>query len=110
MQLLPKRRFYFEEPDEVKRAEAVWVEMDNAFSIPILNSEFDSDYAPTQIIAELIKSLGYDGIAYKSSLADGCNVALFDLEAASMSNGYIYKVTRVSFGFDEEHNQFTQCC
>lgn len=42
----------------------------------------NSDYVPTQIIAELIKSLGYDGIAYKSSLANGHNIALFDLESA----------------------------
>lgn len=66
-----KMKFFLQEPDDIKRTEAVWTDMDNAFSIPTSNTNFNSDYVPTQIIAELIKSLGYDGIAYKSSLANG---------------------------------------
>ena len=36
-----------------------------AFSKPTNNSD---DYIPSQIIAEYLKSLGYDGVRYNSSL------------------------------------------
>ncbi len=102
-----KMKFFFQEPTEKKRAEAVWTHMDNTFSVPTSNSDFNSDYVPTQIIAELIKSLGYDGIAYKSSLANGHNIALFDLESAKISKCNIYKVNQVNYGFESVENQFT---
>lgn len=100
-------KFFLKEPDEKERTEAVWTDMDNAFSIPTSNTNFNSDYVPTQIIAELIKSLGYDGIAYKSSLADGHNITLFDLDAATISERNIYKVKQVNFGFDSVENKYT---
>lgn len=103
-----KMKFFLKEPDEIERAEAVWTDMDNAFSIPTSNTNFNSDYVPTQIIAELIKSLGYDGIAYKSSLASGHNIVLFDLEAATISDCDIYEVNKVNFGFESVENQYTQ--
>lgn len=103
-----KMKIFHKEPDEEKRTEAVWTAMDNAFSIPTSNTDFNSDYVPTQIIAELIKSLGYDGIAYKSSLANGHNIALFDLDMAKISECSIYKVNKVNFGFESVENQFTQ--
>ena len=82
--------------------------MDNAFSIPTSNTDFNSDYVPTQIIAELIKSLGYDGIAYKSSLASGHNIALFDIKLANISECDIFEVKKVDFGFKSVENQYTQ--
>lgn len=103
-----KMKFFLKEPDEKKRIEAVWTDMDNAFSIPTSNTDFNSDYIPTQIIAELIKSLGYDGIAYKSSLASGHNIALFDIKLANISECDIYAVRRVDFGFQSVENQYTQ--
>lgn len=103
-----KMKFFLKEPEEIEKTEAVWTDMDNAFSIPTSNTDFNSDYVPTQIIAELIKSLGYDGIAYKSSLANGHNIALFDLEMATISECNIYKVKKVNFDFESVENQFTQ--
>jgi len=42
------------------------------------------DYLPTQYLCELIKTLGYDGVKYRSSLnAGGNNFAFFDVEALS---------------------------
>ncbi len=103
-----KMKFFLKEPDEEKRIEAVWTDMDNAFSIPTSNTNFNSEYIPTQIIAELIKSLGYDGIQYKSSLGNEYNIALFDLNMATISECDIYKVNKVSFGFESVENQYTQ--
>jgi len=103
-----KMNFFLKEPNEEKRTEAVWTDMDNAFSIPTSNTDFNSDYVPTQIIAELIKSLRYDGIAYKSSLATGYNIVLFDLDMATITECDIYKVTKVNFAFKRVENQYTQ--
>lgn len=49
-----------------------------AFSKPINNPD---DYIPTQIIAEYIKSLGYEGIRFNSSLHNGgVNLTIFNYE------------------------------
>ena len=74
--------------------------MDNAFSRPTRASDLKSDYAPTQIISELVKSVGYDGTVYKSSLGDGHNIALFDLDSATVIGCYIYETSRIKFDFD----------
>ncbi|RUO45870.1 RES family NAD+ phosphorylase [Pseudidiomarina donghaiensis] len=59
--------FFFHEPTEEEKVRAVWSHINNAFSRPVLESDTTADYAPTQIIAEFIKSKGYDGIVYKSA-------------------------------------------
>jgi hypothetical protein len=96
-------RFYLEEPTPEKIIEAVWFDLDNAFSRPTKTSDLKSDYAPTQIIAEFLKTKGYDGVAYKSSLADGYNVALFDLDAAEVCGCSLYEVSNIKFDFKKVH-------
>ncbi len=103
-----KMKFFLKEPDDIKKSEAVWTDMDNAFSTPTSNTNFNSDYVPTQIIAEFIKSLGYDGIAYKSSLGNGHNIVLFDLDMVTITENDIYKVNKVDFSFESVENQYTQ--
>ncbi len=91
--------FYLQEPSDAEKIEAVWRDIDNAFSEPVTNSDLKSDYAPTQIIAELIKSLGYDGIAFKSSLSDGYNLALFDLDSAKFKSCELQEAKEIKFSF-----------
>lgn len=57
-----------------------------------------ADYVPTQVIAELLKNSGYDGIFYKSSLSkDGVNVAFFDPKVAEVTRKrMLYEITGVS--------------
>lgn len=43
------------------------------FSKPVDPSEHPEDYYPTQVIAEFVKELGYDGLAYSSSLSPRLN-------------------------------------
>jgi hypothetical protein len=102
-----KINFFLKEPNDTKKLEAVWTDMDNAFSIPTSNTNFNSDYVPTQIIAEFIKSLGYDGIAYKSSLGKGHNIVLFDLDIATITENNIYEVEKIDFDFKIVVNQYT---
>lgn len=96
-----EHQFFLAEPTEEKKIKSVWSHIDNAFSKPTLVFDLKSDYAPTQIIAEIIKSKGYDGIAYKSSLADGHNIALFDLYSAKLINCSAYETTRIKFDFKQ---------
>lgn len=46
-------------------------------STPVLPNHAQLSYIPTQYICELIKSAGYSGVIYSSSLAEGYNVAAF---------------------------------
>ncbi len=102
-----KAKFWVIEPSQAQIVDRVWADIDEAFSRPISNNTFNSGYVPTQIIAELIMSLGYDGIAYKSSLAEGKNIVLFDLDSALITGCDIYNTKQVSYSFDEVINQDT---
>jgi hypothetical protein len=84
------------------REDGIWVAIDRAFATPVSKDDESRDYIPTQIIAELFKSEGYDGIVYKSLLSDdGYNLALFNLDDASVVHCALFKVGSISFGFQE---------
>lgn len=98
---------YFEEPDDETKEISVWSHIDNAFSKPIDPSDLSSDYVPTQIIAELFKIHGKDGIAYKSSLSKGYNVVLFNLDVAKLVNCFLCEVKSIDFVFEEITNAYS---
>ena len=87
------------EPEDDKKESAVWTYIDKAFSRPIAQNENQAHYAPTQIIAELFRGNGYDGVVYKSVLGDGYNVALFNPDNAEMLDGYVSELKKISFSF-----------
>jgi len=93
--------FYFKEPSAKEKEEAVWAGIDSSFSKPVEPNDSIADYVSTQIIAELFKNNGYDGIAYKSSLGKGHNIVLFDLNAADLINCFLFEVKKVSLDFKE---------
>jgi RES domain-containing protein len=87
-------------PDELEKI--VWAAIDTAFSEPVTDSDDVADYAATQTLAELFRSEGYDGVAYKSAFGkDGYSVALFDLDSARQLNAELYKVEGVEFKFSD---------
>ena len=94
--------FIFEEPSDQEKIQTVWCDIDNAFSKPTTKSDSGSEYVPTQIISEFIKLNGFDGIAYKSSLADGYNLVLFDLSSANVISCYLYNTTKLKFDFERQ--------
>lgn len=98
--------FYFTEPDPETRERAVWSHIDNAFSIPISPTDHTAEYIPTQIIAELFKNNGADGIIYRSSLGNGLNVVLFDLAVAELVTCSLYEARKLSFDFKETANPY----
>jgi RES domain len=80
--------------------DGIWMAIDQAFAEPVTRNEESGQYIPTQIIAELFKNQGYDGILYKSVLSrDGYNLALFDVYDASMVDCTLYTVGSISFDF-----------
>ncbi len=100
-------RVYFREPSREKREESVWGDIDRAFARPVSASDDVADYVPTQTIAELFKVNSYDGIAYRSSLGTGHNVALFDLDAAKLVSCFLFKVENIDFEFRECANPYS---
>ncbi len=64
------------------------------------------EYVPTQIIAETLKFRAFDGIAYRSSLGEGHNIALFDLRAASLISCHLFETRQLSFEFHETANPY----
>lgn len=99
-------RIYFEEPPPNEREESVWLDIDRAFAKPVNPNDDTADYVPTQIIAELFKSEGFDGVAYRSSLGSDHNICLFDTEAAELINCFLFEVKSINFVFEEATNPY----
>lgn len=60
---------------------------------PMRRSDSTLEYLPTQYIAELIKSEGYDGVEYKSTIAKkGFNLAIFNEDLFECVNTYLIEV------------------
>lgn len=98
---------HLEEPEPEMREETVWAHIDQAFSQPVTDTEDTAGYVPTQILAELFRSLGCDGIVFRSGLdKDGRNVAVFDLDAAKLINCGLHQVRKVDFDFSEEDGPY----
>ena len=97
--------YYFNPPKSpAKIMESVWGTINKAFADPIRNSDTASEYVPTQILAELFKSEGFDGICCKSGLGDGYNFILFDLDYAEA----IAVITMQTETIDYKFKQFSQ--
>jgi len=90
------------EPPAQDRSDAVWAHIDRAFAEPMTRSDDQADYAATQILAELFKHAGADGVVYKSNFGDdGFNIALFDPSVADLINCGLFEVKGVQLTFRE---------
>lgn len=64
-----------------------------AFSKPTNNPD---DYIPTQIIAGYIKSLGYDGIRFNSSLHEGgVNLTIFNYNKCEAVASQVFRIEKI---------------
>jgi len=102
----PKQIVCFKEPSPRKRSQAVWADIDRAFSRPITPNDESADYVPTQIIAELFRSKRYDGLIYRSAFSGGHNVVLFDLGMADIVSCALYEAKDLSFEFRQAGNPY----
>jgi hypothetical protein len=96
----PEHAMYLEEPAPDVREAWVWMNINVAFSRPVAASDEEADYVPTQILAELFRVKGYDGIKYGSAFGSDFssqNVALFDLDSADLVECLVYQVEEIMF-------------
>lgn len=75
--------------------------------MPITRDDQRINYVPTQIISEYIKSIGYDGIIYKSSVGTGNNLALFDISLATPVRAVLVKITKVQYKSEIIEDQYS---
>jgi RES domain len=88
------------EPTPEEKDRHVWGELNNSFSEPTSSTETTAHYAPTQVLGETFKGAGFDGVMYNSSVADGVNVALFDLASADVVGCHLFQTARLNYKFD----------
>ena len=68
----------------------------NELTRPVLPQSAAIDYLPSQYFCEFIKNCGFDGVLYRSAVADGINVALFDPRIATAGSVTQHRISRVS--------------
>jgi hypothetical protein len=90
------------EPAPVERERAVWIDIDRGFAEPVGRRDDVADYVSTQIIGELFKHAGYDGVMYRSAFSNtGHNVALFDTAAAELVSCALFYPKNIDIEFRE---------
>jgi hypothetical protein len=95
------------EPSPELRAKAVWSHIARAFREPVMRDDNRADYAATQVIAELFRAEGFDGLAYRTAFgSDRFNVAIFDLEAAELLTCALHEIKDVELKHDETANPY----
>ena len=97
---------YFAEPPDDKIDNLVLGDLADAFSRPVEIDDSTAEYAPTQVIAEYVRKLGYDGIHYRSDLGPGMNIALFDLDAADLRACDLYMIDGIKYSFFQADNTY----
>ena len=91
-----------------------WFAIATAFAVPVTDADNKAQYAPTQMLAEVFKTLGFDGIKYQSLLTDdvtcGFSYALFNLNDADLVDCNLCEVKSITHEFSEARtslNMFT---
>lgn len=99
---------FLDEPSSEKKEDAVWTHIDKAFAKPVDKIENNAEYVPTQVLAEFFKNNGYDGIVYGSSLGDGHNIVLFDIDIADIVNCTLFEARKINFEFTQSTSTYFQ--
>lgn len=79
-------------------------QMSQEIAKPLRRQDSELDYLPAQYIADFVKSLGYDGIKFKSTLnPEGVNYAIFNPEKFKCQRVDLYYIK--SMAYDSEPRQ-----
>jgi hypothetical protein len=97
---------YVNEPEPEERERIVWQNIDRAFSQPVTPEDDTADYAPTQVLAEFFRENGFDGVAYRSSVGEGHNLALFEIDVAVQKNCSLVQIDNMSLKFSPAANPY----
>lgn len=87
---------------EAEHEEIMWCWIDKAFATPVSDTNDPVDYVPTQIIADVFKAADYDGMCYRSSVANGLNYAFFDVSCAQGEEPKIMYTLDVRYQFSSK--------
>ena len=94
-------RFIFGKPKNIEEWEdGIWFQINEAFSQPVVNELNNAAYIPTQILSELFRHNGLDGLFCKSHLGLGNNYILFKPADAIMISCEIKTTKSVNFKFE----------
>lgn len=70
--------------------------LEEQLSKPKRRSDNELDYLPTQYLSEFIKSIGFSGVEFQSSLfAEGYNLAIFDSSKFECIKVKVYEIKRI---------------
>lgn len=102
--------------DEEKQK--LFAEISILFSTPVNQDDDKSDYLVTQEIADFVESLGYDGIAFSSSLSPAlnqenyncCNLVIFNYQKCSPVKSNVVEMQSKydAEGSDYDYSDFVQ--
>lgn len=68
---------------------------------PLRRHDSTLDYLPTQYVSDYIKSQGFDGIEYISTMCrDGFNLAIFDESIFKCTKTTVYDIKSLSYSYD----------
>lgn len=70
-------------------------------SKPVNPKGAELEYLPTQYLCEFIKSLGFDGVAYNSSLANGHNLAIFRERKLKCTRTELYEIEKTTLLYEK---------
>lgn len=89
-----------------KANQCVWNDIDSAFSRPTTRTDTGAEYAPTQVLAEVLKCEGFDGVVYKSSFGgeSGYNIALFNVADAKVIGCNAFGIDSIDIKFSVAGN------
>lgn len=88
--------FCFDWDDQEHFRDWFYMAMSSEFSM--VNKGKENDYFATQYLTMLVKSLGYDGLTFKSSLVmEGVNYVIFDNAACKPLSSKLYTVAQARY-------------
>ncbi|WP_410479029.1 RES family NAD+ phosphorylase [Pedobacter gandavensis] len=75
--------------------------MEHELSRPVRKQDVHLDYLPTQYLCEFIKSLGFDGVEYKSAMnSNGYNLAIFTDKKLDCVDAIFHRVTNLQYDWE----------
>jgi len=86
--------------------DAVWSQINAEFATPVERSDSRAEYVPTQVLADVFRHHGYEGVIYSSSVAKGRNVALFDPRGAQLVACELHRVEEIAYTSSEYANAY----
>lgn len=98
---------FFQDPRPEDWNDIVWSEINRAFTKPVTRSDDSGEYVATQILVELFRDEGFDGVAYRSAFGEKSrNFALFELDCAHLTSCELYEATSVKMNFRERDGPY----